>query len=84
MSKIVGIDGKAVAPEAPKTPTQHTYEILLDTADDDGRQGRFVVKGYLIATPVFIAIGIGDGEFAALVPMDRLVSVTKIDDKEKS
>jgi hypothetical protein len=82
MGKVVGLDGRPIG-GGPKEPedddekrVQRIYEIKVTGGDT------FNAQGFLVATPVFIAVADDSGDFIVVVPFTALVSVTFVSDAD--
>jgi len=82
MGNIVDLSGKTIAGAKPKRQTDPevgTFLFQLNVADVDGKYITFKAEGFLVVTSVFAAVGRGEGEIIAMVPMGQLMSVQKIE-----
>ena len=82
MADVIGLNGQKLI-DSNKTPKKEldtgTFLFTLQTADADNRPMTFTAEGFLVVTSVFAAVGRGEGEIVAMVPLSELISVQKIE-----
>ena len=82
MGNIVDLTGKTVGGSTPKPRTDTetgTFLFQLNVLGADNQYISFKAEGFLVVTSVFAAVGRGEGEIVAMVPMGQLMSVQKIE-----